>query len=96
MAPAVIAIRVYRSFTTACSSTFSLLGVPAVGSFRICDNAGENAKLTHLAASRKAAEASLNRHGYPSAVSRNLPITELPWRYARGPRKANILNNLVL
>lgn len=72
----VIAIRVYRSFSIDSGLTFSLVDVPTVGSCRIFDRAGENAELVHLAASRKAAEEWLTRHGYPSAVLEDVVADE--------------------
>lgn len=72
----VIAIRVYRSFAIDSNLTFSVVEVPAVGSCRIFDRAGENAELVHLAASRQGAEEWLSRHGYPSAVLEDVTAEE--------------------
>lgn len=72
----VIAIRVYRSFTIDSNLTFSVVEVPAVGSCRIFDRAGENAELVHLAAGRQGAEEWLTCHGYPSAVLEEVTAEE--------------------
>ncbi len=80
----IIAIRVYRSFSIDSSLSFSIVEVPAVGSCRVFDRAGENAELVHLAASRQAAEEWLTRHGYPSAVLEDVTVDEVAGNAGQG------------
>ena len=80
----VIAIRVYRSFSIDSSLSFSIVEVPAVGSCRVFDRAGENAELVHLASSRQAAEEWLTRHGYPSAVLEDVTVDEVAGNAGQG------------
>lgn len=80
----VIAIRVYRSFSIDSSLSFSIVEVPAVGSCRVFDRAGENAELVHLASSRQAAEEWLTWHGYPSAVLEDVTVDEVAGNAGQG------------
>ncbi|GGG16675.1 MULTISPECIES: hypothetical protein [Rhizobium] len=80
----VIAIRIYRSFSLDSSLSFSIIEVPAIGSCRVFDRAGENAELVHLAASRQAAEEWLTRHGYPSAVLEDVTADEVASNAGQG------------
>ena len=65
---AVIAIRVFKTFSLDSTLRFAVVDRPAAGSVRVFDRAGDNAELVHLAPHRAAAEEWLTRHGYPNAV----------------------------
>ena len=80
----VIAIRIYRSFSLGSSLSFSIIEVPAIGSCRVFDRAGENAELVHLATTRAAAKEWLTRHGYPSAVLEDVTADEVASNAGQG------------
>ncbi len=64
----VTVMKVFRTFSVACSLCFEVVERPPTGSVRIFDRPGDGRELVHLAADRRDAEAWLSRHGYPHAV----------------------------
>lgn len=80
----VIAIRVHRTFSSDTSLTFTIIELPAIGSYRVFDRAGDHAELIHLAASQLAAEEWLSQHGYPNAVVEEVTTDEVAAGVAEG------------
>lgn len=78
----VIAIRIYRSFSLDSSLSFSIIEVPAIGSCRVFDRAGENAELVHLAASRQ--RVAHPAMAIPLPCWRTSPPTRSPATQGRG------------
>lgn len=72
----VIALRVHRTFSVNSDLKFTVVERPAVGSVQVLYRPGDEAELVHLAESRKAAEAWLKSHGYPTAVLREMMADE--------------------
>lgn len=64
----VIAIRVHRTFSSESRLQFTVVELPAVGSVRVFDRAGDDAELVYLATNEADAREWLTRHGYPRAV----------------------------
>jgi len=72
-----IVLRVHRSFDVeSCRLAFAVVELPAIGSVRVFDRAGDGAVLVHVAADCAAAEEWLSRHGYPQAVLEE--VTHMP------------------
>jgi len=63
-----IVLRVHQTFSVNSALKFVVKERPAIGSVLVLDRAGDDAELVNLARHRADAEEWLTRHGYPSAV----------------------------
>jgi hypothetical protein len=73
----VIVLRVFQTFSVESDLNFTVIERPRLGSVLVLDRAGKNAELLHVAAHRQAAEAWLQRHGYPNAVLEDVSADDL-------------------
>jgi hypothetical protein len=68
----VVVLRVHRTFSVDSDLTFVVTERPKVGSVQVLDRPGEDAELVYLASHRADAEEWLTRHGYPTAILREI------------------------
>ena len=73
---AVIAFRVFRTFSVASALQFSVIERPAAGSILVLDRPGDACELIHVVQNRKAADEWLSCHGYPNAVLHEVTAAE--------------------